>query len=281
MKNLILLCLFSLSQSLGSGQELKNGDTGKTKIFIIGVVHTENACRNADSLFNILQDIRPDLILSETDTLGGYFKPDYTMVEPPKWYKMARKLSVAKKMPPEMEILYTYRNFDSSIKILPFDMTFNRKKSAVFDKREEEWDAIVNKAHKEKKIAAGLLPLFKLHINNMNYLTSQFEKSYREINKNLVSDSIRYLMVVERELNFKLIEELPELVRFKDWQSKKVEDWLNRNSIMTKNILRFSELTKARKVVVLTGLLHKYILKDLLSSSNTDGKYELVEYFEK
>jgi hypothetical protein len=115
----------------------------------------------------------------------------------------------------------------------------------------------------------------------MNYLNSQFEKSYREINKNVVSDSIRYLMVVERELNFKLIEDLPELVRFKDWQSKKVEDWLNRNSIMTKNILGFSELTKARKVVVLTGLLHKYILKDLLSSSNTDGKYELVEYFEK
>lgn len=281
MKNLILLCLFSFSQSLGSGQELKNGDTGKTKIFIIGVVHDENECRNADSLFNILQDIRPDLILSETDTLGGYFKPDYTMVEPPKWYKMARKLSVAKKMPPEMEILYTYRNYDSTIKILPFDMTLNRKKSALFDKKEEEWDAIVNKAHKEKKIAAGLLPLFKLHINNMNYLTSQFEKSYREINKNVVSDSIRYLMVVERELNFKLIEDLPELVRFKDWQSKKVEDWLNRNSIMTKNILRFSELTKARKVVVLTGLLHKYILKDLLSSSNTDGKYELVEYFEK
>lgn len=281
MKNLILLCLFSFSQSLGSGQELKNGDTGKTKIFIIGVVHDENECRNADSLFNILQDIRPDLILSESDSLDGYFKPDYTLVKPPKWYKMARKLNVVKKMPPEMEVLYTYRNYDSTIKILPFDMTLNRKKSALFDKKEEEWDAIVNKAHKEKKIAAGLLPLFKLHINNMNYLTSQFEKSYREINKNVVSDSIRYLMVVERELNFKLIEDLPELVRFKDWQSKKVEDWLNRNSIMTKNILRFSELTKARKVVVLTGLLHKYILKDLLSSSNTDGKYELVEYFEK
>ncbi|MFN7584628.1 MAG: DUF5694 domain-containing protein [Bacteroidota bacterium] len=281
MKNIILLCLFSFSQSLGSGQELKTHDTGKTKIFIIGVVHDENECRNADSLFNILQDIRPDLILSESDSLDGYFKPDYTLVEPPKWYKMARKLNVVKKMPPEMEVLYTYRNYDSTIKILPFDMTLNRKKSALFDKKEEEWDAIVNKAHKEKKIAAGLLPLFKLHINNMNYLTSQFEKSYREINKNVVSDSIRYLMVVERELNFKLLEDLPELVRFKDWQSKKVEDWLNRNSIMTKNILRFSELTKARKVVVLTGLLHKYILKDLLSSSNTDGKYELVEYFEK
>ena len=281
MKNIILLCLFSFSQSLGSGQELKTHDTGKTKIFIIGVVHDENECRNADSLFNILQDIRPDLILSESDSLDGYFKPDYTLVEPPKWYKMARKLNVAKKMPPEMEVLYTYRNYDSTIKILPFDMTLNRKKSALFDKKEEEWDAIVNKAHKEKKIAAGLLPLFKLHINNMNYLTSQFEKSYREINKNVVSDSIRYLMVVERELNFKLLEDLPELVRFKDWQSKKVADWLNRNSIMTKNILRFSELTKARKVVVLTGLLHKYILKDLLSSSNTDGKYELVEYFEK
>jgi hypothetical protein len=58
-------------------------------IYIIGVIHSENQFRNIDSLLKILKDIKPDLILSETDSLSGYFKSDYTLVEPPKWYKMA------------------------------------------------------------------------------------------------------------------------------------------------------------------------------------------------
>ncbi|MCA6467377.1 MAG: hypothetical protein IM552_05170 [Chitinophagaceae bacterium] len=283
MKNLILLCLFSFSQSLGSGQELKNGDTGKTKIFIIGVVHIENECRNADSLFNILQDIKPDLILSETDTLSGYFKSDYTLIEPPGWYKMARKINVGKKMPPEMEVLYKYLNYDSTIKCFPFDMPIlNRKDNVVVNNnKEKEWVAIVNKAYSENKITANLLPHFGLYLEYNNYYVSILNKSYSDINRKVVSDSIRSFMALEKEVNPKLIEILPELVKLEEWQKKNSREWLHRNEVMAKNVIRFTELSKSKKTVILTGLLHKYILKDLLSSSNTDGKYELVEYFEK
>ncbi|MFN5426604.1 MAG: hypothetical protein ACK5BO_01100 [Bacteroidota bacterium] len=283
MKNLILLCLFSFSQSFGSGQELKNGDTGKTKIFIIGVVHTENACRNADSLFNILQDIKPDLILSETDTLSGYFKSDYTLIEPPGWYKMARKINVGKKMPPEMEVLYKYLNYDSTIKCFPFDMPIlNRKDNVVVNNnKEKEWVAIVNKAYSENKITANLLPHFGLYLEYNNYYVSMLKKSYSDINRKVVSDSIRSFMALEKKVNPKLIEILPELVKLEEWQKKNSQEWLHRNEVMAKNVIRFTELSKSKKTVILTGLLHKYILKDLLSSSNTDGKYELVEYFEK
>ncbi|MFN7823178.1 MAG: hypothetical protein ACK5PO_09520 [Bacteroidota bacterium] len=283
MKNLILLCLFSFSQSLGSGQELKNGDTGKTKIFIIGVVHVENECRNADSLFNILQDIKPDLILSETDTLSGYFKSDYTLIEPPGWYKMARKINVGKKMPPEMEVLYKYLNYDSTIKCFPFDMPIlNRKDNVVVNNnKEKEWVAIVNKAYSENKITANLLPHFGLYLEYNNYYVSILNKSYSDINRKVVSDSIRSFMALEKEVNPKLIEILPELVKLEEWQKKNSQEWLHRNEVMAKNVIRFTELSKSKKTVILTGLLHKYILKDLLSSSNTDGKYELVEYFEK
>lgn len=269
--------------SLVVGQHVNNRDSGKAIIYIIGVVHSENEFRNSDSLFNILKGIQPDLILAETDTLSGYFKADYTLVEPPKWYKIARKAKMARKMPPEMEVLYSYVKYDSTIKIFPFDIPIvNRKASVASNNRKEtEWVTSVNKAYFGKRIPSHLLPIFEQCLQSNNYYVSLLDKSYSVINKTSVSDSIRSLMTIEKELNPQLVEMLPELNRFKEWQVQNTADWLHRNEVMVKNIIRFTALTQAKKVVVLTGLLHKYILTDLLNTYNSEKKYEIVEYFDK
>lgn len=283
MKNIILAFIFCSLHLFVYGQNLDFPDSLKTKIYIIGVVHSENQFRNTDSLLNVLKDIKPDLILSETDTLSGYFKSDYTLVEPPKWYKMARKIRAGRKMPPEMDILYTYLNYDSSVRIFPFDITFvNRKNDLMSNNtKEKEWVAIVNKAYTDNKITSDLLPLFNLYLKYNNYYVSILNKSYSELNKNVVTDSIRFFMSLEKELNPKLIDNLPELGILKDWQLQNYDKWLQRNEVMAKNIIMFTENIKAKRVVVFTGLLHKYILTDLLNSYNKEQKYELVEYFEK
>ena len=98
MKNIIITFILSFLHLFVSGQDLNLLDSNKTKIYIIGVIHTENQFRNSDSLLNILKDIKPKLILSEMDTLSGYFNSEYTLLEPPKWWKMARKLKLGNKM---------------------------------------------------------------------------------------------------------------------------------------------------------------------------------------
>jgi hypothetical protein len=50
---------------------------------------------------------------------------------------------------------------------------------------------------------------------------------------------------------------------------------------MAKKIIRFTETTKAKRVVVLTGILHKYYLTDLLNSYNNEQKFELIEQYSK
>lgn len=283
MKNNILICIFTLVHSFVVGQDQNHKDSGRNKIYIIGVVHSANEFRNSDSLFNILKDIQPNLILAETDTLSGYFKADYTLVEPPNWYKMARKLKMGRKMPPEMEVLYSYLNYDATIKIFPFDIPIiNRKASVASDNRKEtEWVTSVNKAYFGKRIPSHLLPLFEQCLQSNNFYISLLDKSYSTINKTSVSDSIRLLMAMEKELNPQLVETLPELNRFREWQVQNTADWLHRNEVMVKNIIRFTERTQAKKVVVLTGLLHKYILTDILNTYNSEGKYAIVEYFDK
>jgi len=48
---------------------------------------------------------------------------------------------------------------------------------------------------------------------------------------------------------------------------------------MAQNIERFIHKTKAKLVVVLTGMLHKYYLTDLLGQGEAGNKCVLVEYF--
>jgi len=278
----LLCCFISLYCGITYCQDSISIANQKAKIYLIGVVHTENKYRNADSLYDILLHIKPDLILSETDTLSGYFKPDFTMVQPPKWYTTARKLNIGRKMPPEMEVLYTYKKNDTSVAILPFDIDIiNRKKSVLENNANEiKWIDDLNKVDRLGKIPAALKRLHENVEQYSNYYIELLPKSYRDINRKAVSDSIRELMIRENEYFPKVIDAVPELKEYKNWYTEHSAYWQLRNKTMRDNILKMMEMKKAKKVVVLTGLLHKYYLTDLLTEVKDQFNFELAAYYQ-
>lgn len=282
IKYIILACFIYSLQSFVYGQNLNLPDSQKTKIYIIGVVHFENQFRNSDSLFKMLIDIRPDLILSETDTLSGYFKSDSTLVEPPKWYKIARKLNAGRKMPPEMEVLYRYREINNSLSIYPFDMVIRNRKQYDANQRENEnkWVSSLNYASSNNMIPVWALQPHKEFINYNNWFFEISQSSYIYMNRTVITDSIRQMMKLENEYFPRVIDSVQILSGYKQWNSQNTNDWFIRNDIMTKNIIKYIERFKPKKVVVFTGLLHKYILTDLLNYYNNQQNYKLVEYFE-
>lgn len=283
MKNFILACIFFSLYSFVYGQNLNQPDSQKTKIYIIGVVHSENKFRNTDSLIIVLKDIKPDLILSETDTLSGYFKSDYTLVEPPKWYKLVRKLEAGRKMPPEMDLLYRYKEIDSSALIFPFDMPIqNRRKYVAVQKEGElKWVSALNHASGNGLIPDTILPSHKEFIAFNNWFFEIGQSYYFIMNRTVTTDSIRAMMKFENEYFPVLLEKVQILSGYKQWYNQNRNDWFVRNDIMTNNILKYIKIFNPKTVVVFTGLLHKYILTDLLNSYNKGQKYELIEYFEK
>jgi hypothetical protein len=282
IKYIILACFIYSLQSFVYGQNLNLPDSQKTKIYIIGVVHFENQFRNSDSLLKMLIDIRPDLILSETDTLSGYFKSDSTLVEPPKWYKIARKLNAGRKMPPEMEVLYRYREINNSLSIYPFDMVIRNRKQYDANQRENEnkWVSSLNYASSNNMIPVWALQPHKEFINYNNWFFEISQSSYIYMNRTVITDSIRQMMKLENEYFPRVIDSVQILSGYKQWNSQNTNDWFIRNDIMTKNIIKYIERFKPKKVVVFTGLLHKYILTDLLNYYNNQQNYKLVEYFE-
>lgn len=282
MKNTILAFIFCSLYLFVFGQNLNLPDSLKTKIYIFGVVHSENKFRNTDSLLNVLKDIKPDLILSETDTLSGYFKSDYTLVEPPKWYKMARKIRVGRKMPPEIEVLYKYREINNSVLIYPFDMLINDRKKFEANQKENEnkWVISLNYASSNNMIPVSILKSHKEFITFNNWFFEICQSSYFFMNRIVATDSIRRMMKLESDYFPVLIDSVQILNGYKQWYNQNKNDWFERNDIMTKNILSYIERFKPKKVVVFTGLLHKYFLIDLLNSNNKEQNLELVEYFE-
>ena len=229
MKNIIIACTLSFLHLFVSGQNLNSIVSEKTKIYIIGVVHYENQFRNTDSLLNILKDIKPDLILSEMDTLsGGYFKSDYTLVEPPKWYKMARKLKAGKEMPPEMDLLYKYREISNSALIYPFDTAIqNRKKYVTTQKNNEnKWVTSLNFAYSNNLIPDSILPSHKEFII-YNYELYPDKKSadifwsiliLQDYDESLkypelfLTDEFEFASIKAKQLLSKYIETDPELI---------------------------------------------------------------------
>jgi hypothetical protein len=278
-----LLVVIVFSFSFVFGQLPQNIGTIKPNIFILSVVHNENEYRNADSLLNIIKDIKPHLLLSETDTLSGYFKPGYTLVPPPKWYKFAWKVNVVRKMPPEMDVIYRYKEINDSVKVYPFDIAIQNRNKYVNSKMENEnqWMSSVNAVSVKNQIPDSILSKHKEYILYNNWIYEAGQRSYRYINRAIVTDSIRRLMQIEADYFPRLMNSIPSLSNYKNWYDKESEFWKLRNETMAKNIINLTEKTNAKKVVVFTGLLHKYYLIDLLKAYDTEGKYELIEYYQK
>jgi hypothetical protein len=256
-------------------------DSGlKTKVYIIGVVHTANERRNADSLIKILGDIRPDLILDETDTLSGYFKKDYTLAKPSWRYNVARSLRLARDMPPENKAMYRYVAMDPSVKALPFDLAITRRRKYIrrMERNDGAYVRDVNRVYQ-----GGGLPdsLKKVHDGYVAYSTWLYETTldgYREINRPVVIDSIRALYRLESTHVPALLDAVPALERHRAWREEDAAYWKHRNETMAANILRFLRTTQARRVVVFTGLLHKHYLIDLLSPVAESLGFEMAEF---
>jgi len=282
MKNIIITWTFSLLQLLVSAQNVKSIDSEKTKIYIIGIIHSENEYRNSDSLLNILKKLKPDLILDEGDSTASFFSRQYLLSKPPWWYSVGRKFRLLRKMPPEVEVLFKYKEFDENVKNLPFDKMIKNKKefSKLYFKSERKWYSLLNRAFSKGEIPDSITNVHVTYMAYNNWLHNTFKKSYKEINNPKVIDSIRQFQEIEAKY-ISILTASNQLFReFKTWLPLYRNFWFVRNEAMANNIINFTWVTNAKKVVVFTGLLHKPYLIDLLNSYNSEHKYELIEYFE-
>jgi hypothetical protein len=225
------------------------------KVIIIGLVHTGNRVLNTDSLYKTLEALRPSIILREwaddkislKQRLGVTFGFAHYSVE----YAACRKYRAKYHVP--------VKGYDIDLG----DRTAYKKKLQAHESA--LWRRLWT-LEQEGRLNAEQLNLLKtVRQAEQYYLRLVGGGTIADFNTPAISDSTRRLYQVrEREMRA-LLQSHEELAEFRAFFEEDLAFWHRRNKVMAENLLAHIRREKQGCMVVLTGMLHKYYLEDLLS----------------
>lgn len=268
---IITLCLTSL---ICNGQ--LNNKKQKTELIVIGTVHFPTKNINTDTIYKVLENLKPDLILMESDMSN--FNPDFTFK---KTYNENEWNSVLK-----------YRtNFKNTLfRPIEFEGRNDyRRQNGI-----ENSDAVFNEINvldSLSSLSAKHKKIWNRFIELSNSLNEFDNSTLKEINSNAVEN-----LVNERQ--FYQYRKLNEIVNENDQFAKLKIETVTKDSISLRelykrycyfeelrnrtiidNILKWQSKYPNKKIVVLIGFYHKYFIVNELKWKQKDNNFELKEYY--
>jgi hypothetical protein len=250
-----------------------------TEIIVIGNLHNPAPNYNPDTLFNILERLKPDFILRELDS--SFFTSDFRYKNPSKQNEGLASQEYIEKYP--------------TTQLRPYE--FEGRNQYRIDNGMRPTDgltlSLLDSLYKADLLTNSEAEIFKTYKALLEPLKVLAAKSPENFN-NSTTDSIcekrqfyQYQMVpkitnVRPEFaNRFLVKPDGEKISYRDGYQLWADFWDLRNQTMAKNILTIAELNNGKKIVVLTGFMHRYyILKEL--KRLTKGKNIILkEFYEK
>lgn len=271
MKNLFL-SLLGLVSCFYNAQ-----NSGKTEIYILGTVHEPSSpILNPQSLFEILDKIKPDVILQELDTEQMKDFKEESMSKNSNEVSAAilylNKYPKTLNLPFEFEGRNQYRKVNGMV---PSDNLTIRLMDSLYQKKAlNSTNMVVFEKYMEANNA--LRDFSKTDIKTLNSLSFETVNRYRqfvqhhEIPKISNSEEIFAHQFVTKPNG--------EKISYRDGYQLWCNFWDLRNNTMALNIIKKANEYKGKKIVILTGVQHKYYLKELLDKYQ-DGNYKVIEYF--
>ena len=237
-------------------------ESEKTEIFIIGTVHESTPNFSVDTLLNLINKIKPDVILVETDST--YFDDNYELTEDVKY--MSPETSAISEYSIVNEVIlrpYDIKGrdafLDDSSRLRNQNLFFN---DIVFLKENGKFNP------EARKIYAGIDQM-------MNIAEEMSNSSLSYINSDEGNFKINIINFDTYEGITNLIKETPELSDYADYWKKEYDFWIERNDAMVKNILNFSKEFKGKKILVMCGFAHKTILLTELKLKSEEYNIEV------
>lgn len=267
-----LSIIFSLILNFSFCQNIK-----KSNIYILGTVHESSKILTPERLLKILEDIKPDILLQETDNEGiiTYFDN----IKPSSNERNA-SLNYIKKNPLTLNLPYEFDGRNSYRKINGMtptdDLTINLIDSLYHNNLLSESNSVIYKKYNEAN--KELIKYFQSNIEDLNSINFEVFNRYRQ---DLQHHELKKITNSEKIFSERfVIKPNGDKISYKDGFLLWCNFWDLRNNTMALNIIKTVNLHKEKTIVVLTGAQHKYYLKELLEKYN-DGNYELIEYFDK
>lgn len=240
-----------------------------TEICIIGTSHTTTDFCNVQVLYSVLCTIKPDLILIELDS--SFFNSDlqYDSIRYP--YLFDEKQS-------SVEIIASHKYqqiFKTDIR--PFDIT-NRNQfyrdNDFFNRQNQMYFDIYNLGNKDSLSSRNQRD-FYLFTHSLERVNSLQITSLKELNSEEVMSLLEIQQFIELNVPINIVETTNSLKKHIEFAHLQSDFWEKRNKQMVQNILIL--IKKYKRVVVLTGNLHRYYLVNELSALK--GNYKIKDFW--
>lgn len=269
MKYLFLI-FFSLSIN-----SLFSQNSDKTKLYLVGTVHESSNILNPEMLFELLDEIKPDILLQENDSeqIATYFEDIRSNSN-----EQNASLKYLKKYPKTLN--------------LPFEFEGRNvyRKSNGMTPTDNLTIKLIDSLYSNNLLNIENTKIYKQYLDANKSLIEFSKKGFKALNS-IEFDSInRYRQNIQHHLLTKITDSETiftkrfvtkpdgKKISFREGYKLWCNFWDLRNNSMAINIIKTAYRHKGKKIVVLTGVQHKYYIKELLEKYY-DGNYEIVDCF--
>ena len=268
----IVFLLFVLFYSCSKTEQ----KTNETEIIVIGTQHKPVPNFDSEILFDILEKVKPDLILLELDSIK--FTSDFQIKE-----VRENELIAAEK----------YRLKYPTTLLRPFEFEGRNQYRIDHGMRPTYGLTLrfVDSLFKADLLTTSEAEIFKAYQDALNPLIEIAAKDPKEWN-NAIADSLcehrqyyQYQMIqkitnVRKEFADKFITKPNgEKISYRDGYHLWANFWDLRNQTMAKNIMTISEENKGKRIVVLCGFMHRYYILEELQKRTENKNIVLKEYY--
>jgi len=248
----------------------------KTEIYIIGNIHDSVPNYHPKILFSILEKVQPDIILHEVDSEG---MKEYESDKSLKGNEITASNLYKAKFPKTLRFPFDFENRNQYRKDRGMVPTDNL---AV---------KLIDSLYKAKKLSPSEVKIYENYLGTTEDLMKIAELSPENFNKPATDKISEKRQNAQYSELSKIVEARPEFAKrlvvkpngekisYKDGFKLMSGFWDLRNQTMAKNIYRISETYTGKKIVVLTGFLHRYyLIKELKRMNN--GTYIIKEFYD-
>ena len=246
----------------------------QTEILIIGVNHSRTKKINYNKLYQLLENNKPDLILWEQSE-------DFISVF---GLRTAYRLKIISGGTEQLA-LQVYNKKNRLIPMLGFDTSFssseNNIKGSISRKHYSKEERIAKKNYVKESTRINdtfFTKLYQSKLNNEdslkyrayadlhnNYINDVFNKSLEEINLPVVYNKAKEMEEMESNVIIPLARKyMIDSITLNEYISD-LNFGKARNRYMVQKILDIAFANKGKRIIVLTGLNHKYFLIDELN----------------
>jgi len=269
MKHIFLFILIAVTSTCVAQQ---------SEVIVIGNVHTPMPSYNSDSLYKIMERVKPDIILHEID--GSYFTADFKFKEPSKENEQNASEKYVAKHPATM--------------LRPFEFEGrNEYRRAKGIKQSENptidlLDSLYTAGNLTKKQATIVAEYKRLteQLNSFGYKTAKefnnkHTDSISKLRQHYQHYKIRQVINERKEFAKRFVTTTTnESVSYNEGYNRFCDFWDLRNQTMANNIVTVVRNNPGKKIIVLTGYFHRYYLLEELKRAKSKANFTLKEFYE-